>query len=71
MRSARLSPKQYRDFASQCLRWAAKAKHEEHKKIMLQMADHWMQRAQDLERRGEGHLRRDEARNRKPPPGIC
>jgi hypothetical protein len=45
-----LSPKEYRDFAAQCLRWAARAKREEHKNMMLQMADHWMQTAQTLER---------------------
>jgi len=50
MRSALLSPKQYRDFAAQCMRWAAHAKHEEHRRIMLQMADHWIQTAQELER---------------------
>ena len=50
MRSASLSLKEYRDFAAQCLRWAARAKSEEHKNIMLQMADHWMQTAQKLER---------------------
>jgi hypothetical protein len=50
MRSTSLSPKEYRDFAAQCLRWAARAKREEHKNIMLQMADHWMQTAQKLER---------------------
>jgi hypothetical protein len=50
MRSAFLSPKEYRDFAAQCLRWAARAKREEHQNVMLQMADHWMQTAQKLER---------------------
>src|SRR5262249_36212904 len=51
MRSAFLSPKEYRDFAAaQCLRWAVRAKREEHKNIMLQIADHWMQTAQKLER---------------------
>ena len=50
MRSAFLSPKEYRDFAAQCLRWAARAKREEHQNMMLQMADHWMQTAQKLER---------------------
>jgi len=50
MRSAFLSPKEYRDFAAQCLRWAARARREEHKNTMLQMADHWMQTAQKLER---------------------
>src|SRR5215471_21168210 len=50
MRSAFLSSKEYRDFAAQCLRWAARAKREEHKNMMLQMADHWMQTAQTMER---------------------
>jgi hypothetical protein len=50
MRSALLSAKEYRDFARQCLRWAAQSKREEHKNMMLQMADHWMQTAQELER---------------------
>jgi hypothetical protein len=49
MRSALLSPKEYRDFATQCFRWAARAKREGHKNIMLQMANHWMQTAQKLE----------------------
>jgi hypothetical protein len=49
MRSALASPKEYRDFAAQCLRWAAHAKQEEHKNMMLQMADHWMRTAQKLE----------------------
>jgi hypothetical protein len=50
MRSTFLSAKEYRDFAAQCLRWAFRAKREEHKNMMLQMADHWMQTAQKLER---------------------
>jgi len=50
MRSAFLSPKEYRDFAAQCLRWAARAKRQEHKNMMLQMADHWMRTAQKLGR---------------------
>ena len=57
MRSALVSPKQYRDFAAQCLRWAARAKHEEHKNMMLQMANHWMQRAHELERTGTSFRR--------------
>jgi hypothetical protein len=61
MRSTLVSPKQYRDFAAQCLRWAARAKHEEHKNMMLEMANHWMQKAQELERTG----RRDPS---TPPP---
>ena len=50
MRSGLVSPKQYRDFAAQCLRWAARAKREGHKHVMLQMANHWMQRARELDR---------------------
>jgi len=50
MRSTFLSAKEYRDFAAQCLRWAFRAKREEHKNMMLQMADHWMQTAQTMER---------------------
>src|SRR5215475_8174235 len=50
MRSTFLSPKEYRDFAAQCLRWAFRAEREEHKNTMLQMADHWMQTAQTMER---------------------
>src|SRR6516164_6517686 len=50
MRSTFLSAKEYRDFAAQCLRWASRAKREEHKNMMLQMADHWMQTAQTMER---------------------
>jgi hypothetical protein len=52
MRSPLTSPKEYRDFAAQCLRWAARAKSEQHKNVMFQMADHWMQIAQELERSG-------------------
>jgi hypothetical protein len=51
MRAA-LSPREYRAFAAQCSRWAARAKREEHKKMMLRMADHWIQTAQELERAG-------------------
>ena len=50
MRPALKSPKEYRKFAAQCLRWAARAKNEEHKSAMLKMSHHWMQKAQELER---------------------
>ena len=56
MRSGSLSSKEYRDFAAQCLRWAAKAKSEEHKNMILQMAHHWMQVAQELERSRTVHF---------------
>jgi hypothetical protein len=52
MRSALVSPREYRAFAAQCLRWAGRAKCEEHRTMMLQMANHWMQTAQALEAAG-------------------
>ena len=52
-----VSPQQYRDFAEQCLRWAASAKREEHKNTMLQMAKQWFQRADELERTGTSFRR--------------
>ena len=52
-----VSPQQYRDFAEQCLRWAASAKREEHKNTMLQMAKQWIQRADELERTGTSFRR--------------
>ena len=50
MRSAPMSPKEYREFAAQCSRWAARAKSNEHKSFMLKLAHHWMQTAEKLER---------------------
>ena len=57
MRSVLISPQQYRDFAEQCLRWAAGAKREEHKNTTLEMAKHWFQRADELERTGTSFRR--------------
>jgi len=73
MRSAFLSPKEYRDFAAQCLRWAARAKREEHKNMMLQMADHWMQTARRRPRKttlGKSR-RRTISRVRIVPDSSC
>jgi hypothetical protein len=67
MRSALLSSKEYRDFAAQCLRWAARAKREEHRSMMLQMADHWIQTAQELERIGTPRCAPSKAR---PAPAL-
>ena len=67
MRSALMSPKQYRDFAAQCLRWAAHAKHEEHKSMMLRMAEHWMQTAQESERTGTARSSLSRVRLTSPP----
>jgi hypothetical protein len=52
VRPTPISPKEYRLFAAQCLRWASRAKSEAHKSVMLDMAHHWMQTAQDLEHAG-------------------
>ena len=49
MRPALGSPAEYRYFAEQCLRWAARTTREDHKNMMLQMANHWLQAAQDVE----------------------
>jgi hypothetical protein len=49
MRPALRSPKEYRDFAAKCFRWAARAKREEHKNMMLHMASHWLQTAEEME----------------------
>jgi hypothetical protein len=73
MRSGLLSSNEYRDFAAQCLRWAANAKSEEHKNMMRQMAHHWMQAAQELERSGTvrclpGAPPRDSVRQGSRPP---
>jgi hypothetical protein len=53
VRSAPMSPKEYREFAAQCLRWAARAKSDEHKSLMLKLGHHWMQTAEKLERAAE------------------
>jgi hypothetical protein len=44
-----ISAKECRLVAAQCLRWATRAKNEEHKKIMVERAHHWMDAAEALE----------------------
>jgi hypothetical protein len=48
-----MSPKEYREFAAQCLRWAVRTRSDEHKSAMLRMAHHWTQAAERLERAAE------------------
>jgi hypothetical protein len=48
-----MSPREYREFAAQCLRWAVRTKSDEHKSAMLKMAHHWTQTAERLERAAE------------------
>jgi hypothetical protein len=43
------SPKEYREFAQDCLRWAAETKSETHRLILLEMAKTWMQAALEVE----------------------
>jgi hypothetical protein len=44
------SPKESREFAQECLRWADETKSERHRQVLLDMAKTWMQAALQLER---------------------
>src|SRR5947209_10553264 len=44
------SPKEFREFAQECLRWADETKSERHRQVLLDMAATWMQAALQLER---------------------
>jgi hypothetical protein len=44
------SPKEYHEFAQECLRWADETKSERHRQVLLDMAKTWMQAALQLER---------------------
>jgi hypothetical protein len=44
------SPKEFREFAQECLRWADETKSELHRQVLLDMAATWMQAALQLER---------------------
>jgi hypothetical protein len=59
--SVPMSPKEYREFAAQCLRWAVRAKSDEHKSAMLKMAHHWTQTAEKLEHAAEPYWTETEA----------
>jgi hypothetical protein len=45
------SPKQYREFAQDYLRWAAETKSERHRQTLLEMAKSWTQAALEIERK--------------------
>ena len=64
MRSVPMSPKDYREFAAQCLRWAGRTRSDEHKSAMLKMARHWTQTAEKLERAAEPYWAETEATSR-------
>jgi len=44
------SPKEFREFADECLRWADETRSERHRQVLLDMAKTWMQAALQLER---------------------
>jgi hypothetical protein len=44
------SPKEFREFAQECLRWADETKSEQHRQILLEMAKTWMQATMEVER---------------------
>ncbi len=44
------SPKEFREFAQECLRWADETKSEQHRQVLLEMAKTWTQAALQLER---------------------
>jgi len=44
------SPKEFREFAQECLRWADETKSERHRQVLRDMAATWMQAALQLER---------------------
>jgi hypothetical protein len=67
MRSVLLSPKEYRAFAAQCIRWATRSQSEEHKRMLLRMANHWIETAQGLERASADRCVSARARLRSTP----
>ena len=44
------SPKEFREFSQECLRWADETRSEQHRHVLLEMAKTWMQAALQLER---------------------
>jgi hypothetical protein len=59
-------PKEFREFAQECLRWADETKSEQHRQVLLDMATTWMQAALQLER--SLALIDDSTPPRKPKP---
>jgi hypothetical protein len=49
-RAMAASPKEFREFAQECLRWADETKSERHRQVLVEMARTWMQAALQLER---------------------
>jgi hypothetical protein len=49
-RAMAASPKEFREFAEECLRWADETRSERHRQVLRDMAKTWMQAALQLER---------------------
>jgi hypothetical protein len=43
------SPKEFREFAQECLRWAGETKSDRHRQVLLEMARTWIQAALEVE----------------------
>ena len=43
------SPKEFREFAEECLRWSDETKSERHRQVLLDMAKTWMQAALQID----------------------
>lgn len=44
------SPKDFRAFALQCLRWAEETRDERHRQVLRDLAQQWMRAAAELEK---------------------
>jgi hypothetical protein len=44
------SPKEFREFAQECSRWADETQSERHRQVLRELAATWMQAALQLER---------------------
>jgi hypothetical protein len=44
------SPKEYREFALECIRWAEMTDNASHRQVLLDMAKQWMRTALEVER---------------------
>jgi hypothetical protein len=43
------SPKEFREFAQECMRWAGETKSQRHRQVLLEMARTWLQAALEIE----------------------
>jgi hypothetical protein len=48
-RAMAASPKEFREFAQECMRWAGDTKSQRHRQVLLEMARTWLQAALELE----------------------